>query len=63
MKKPFEHIISTRQAALFLGKTERQIRNLCRNGKLTARLLDPSDPKSPWLIYYPEMKNLEEKEN
>lgn len=51
--KPFKHIISTRQAAQLLKKTERQIRNMCSDGKLTAQRLDPDDPSSPWMIYYP----------
>lgn len=51
---PFKHIVSTKIVAKMLGKSERQIRNMCRDGKLTAQLLDPSDPKSPWMIYYPD---------
>lgn len=53
---PFKHIVSTKQVAKMLGKSERQIRNMCRNGKLTAQLLDPTDPKSPWIIYFPPDK-------
>jgi hypothetical protein len=50
---PFKHIVSTKTVAKLLGKSERQVRNMCRDGKLTAQLLDPTDPKSPWMIYYP----------
>ncbi|MGO0058676.1 hypothetical protein ACTID9_01185 [Brevibacillus fluminis] len=53
MNNPFEHIVSTKQAATIFGKSERQIRNDCTNGKLTAQQLDPSDLKSPWMIYLP----------
>lgn len=50
---PFFNIISTKEAARILKKTDRQIRNDCKNGKLIARLLDPTDTKSPWMIYLP----------
>ncbi len=50
---PFEHIISTKKAAAIFGKSERQIRNDCKNRKLIVQLLDSTDPKSPWLIYLP----------
>jgi hypothetical protein len=50
---PFEHIVSTKKAAEILKKSERQIRNLCKAGKLKAQLLEPTDSKSPWMIYLP----------
>ncbi|MBB6672147.1 hypothetical protein [Cohnella nanjingensis] len=51
--EPFKHIYSTKKIAAILNKTDRQIRNMCRAGSLNARQLDPDDPKSPWMVYYP----------
>lgn len=51
--EPFKHIYSTKKIADMMKKTDRQIRNMCKSGKLIARQLDPEDPKSPWLVYYP----------
>jgi hypothetical protein len=59
VKSPFKDIISTKTAARLLEKTERQIRNMCADGKLTAQRLDPDDPFSPWMIYYPITKGSE----
>ncbi|MCR8994455.1 hypothetical protein [Brevibacillus laterosporus] len=53
-QNPFEGIISTKRAAQILGKSERQIRNDCKSGKLKAQLLEPTDSKSPWMIYLPD---------
>ena len=48
--KPFQEIMSTREASAKWGLRQDSIKRLARNKKIIAKKLDDNDPTSPYLI-------------